>query len=256
MTKNNNSQKEILIFRERKDSLELMKHFVEKNFSVFFEPLTKIKIKNFAEIKDQIDESFFTSDNSALIITSIRAAEFVVAIQEEVKINHKIKIFCLSEKTADFLTKNGFKNIEISKEKNAKSIKEKITDFAKENYQIIKNINFIYFSADQVRFDFAEKLSENKNIKIKRIVCYQVELVENFSNDFLNLYQRKISAKKNFDYILIYSIRVAEIFIEMVRKNNMVNFFSSSEISCVSGEIAKIFEKSEFKNISIFPNNF
>ncbi len=172
---------------------------------------------------------------SAAIITSSNAIEALL----EAKLPQNIKIFCVGKITAKKLAAHGFLNIEIAPQENAESLLEVIKNANLDNAAIA------YFHGSVISLDFAEKLPN-----VIKIAAYETHEIENFSAEFL-----QFSQKNSCDYVLIFSSNSIEIFLKNVTKHNLLAYFKSSNLLCLSEKMrlkANEFFNKSFAKIATF----
>ncbi len=214
--------KNILLTRPRKDSHELASFLEKDGFSPFIEPLFTVKKIAINKKPD--------SKTSAVIITSANACDAVI----DFGFNKNIKIFSVGKKTAQKLFDANFTNIVTSPQNSAESLKDLI---AQEKHEKI-----LYFHGSVVTLDFSKEL---KNVE--KILAYETFLTENFSPEFL-----KISQQKTFNQVLLFSQNSAKTFFELATKHNLLEYFATSQILCLSDKILTCVKKFGFSNSTTF----
>jgi uroporphyrinogen-III synthase len=220
--------KNILITRQKNRSQPLIQIFESEGFKTFIEPLFSVKKNNILKKNFQ--------KNSAIIITSSNACEAIFGLN----FSKQTKIFVVGKKTKQKLSEFGFENIAVAAENSALSLQDLIIKTHN------KDNSLIYFHGSKITLDFKKNL-KNLGFKVKKILAYQTFENENFSDDFLEISQKKI-----FDYVLIFSQNSAKIFMRLVKKNNLVEYFKHSQILCLSPKILEQIQKFGFKNSLIF----
>ncbi|MBP7710107.1 MAG: uroporphyrinogen-III synthase [Rickettsiales bacterium] len=214
--------KNILLTRPHKDSYELATLLEKDEFNTFIEPLfsvKKIAINQKADAK-----------TSAVIITSANACDAVI----DFGFNKNIKIFSVGKKTAQKLIDANFTNIVTSPRNSAESLKNLI---AREKHEKI-----LYFHGSVVTLDFSKEL---KNVE--KILAYETFPAENFSPEFL-----QISQEQSFDQVLLFSQNSAQTFCKLAAKHNLLEYFATSQILCLSDKILACVKKFGFTNSSTF----
>ena len=94
--------------------------------------------------------------------------------------------------------------------------------------------------------DFKNSLTK-KGFDIEDYVAYKACEIKNFCNDLINF----IKINK-FDEVLIFSKNSLEIFYKKCVQHNLIEYFNSSNIICMSSNIAKNAQKIGFKKTNIF----
>ncbi len=217
----------ILITRPNEQGQELSAFLKAQGFSPFIEPLFVVEKVTIPKI----EKAF-----SAAIITSSNACQAL----DLIGFDRATKIFTIGKKTAEELRNFGFKNIILSPENSAESL-------AKIIEQEVGKI--LYLRGSTISFDFAERF---KNIS--EIIAYKTQARESFSTEFL-----EFSKKNSCDQVLIFSRNSAEIFFNLAIKHNLLEYFSGSQIFCLSEKIqkrtAELAKEFNFKKIANFSEN-
>ncbi len=211
--------KNVLITRSPSASAEIAQLLANQEFQIFCEPLFTVE-------KLAVEKVF--TPISAAIVTSLNAC---LALENS-GISKKTKILTVGKKTAQELERIGFKNIILSPQNSAESLFDLA---AQESGQIL------YFRGSVISFDFAAKL---KNVR--DILAYKTHEAENFSADF-----KKIS----YDEVLIFSKNSLEIFHKLITRHNLLEYFASSQILCLSDQILDCAKKFRFKKTCTFADN-
>jgi uroporphyrinogen-III synthase len=207
----------LLITKFEEDREKISNLLKENHLEIFHERVFSIN-KNL----QKEDFANLNLDKAAIILTSSNAQNKILAQN----FDKNILILAISEKTIDQLKKNGFKNFLLSKERNAKSLKELIVK------KLPKNSQIFYFRSSIISLDFKVELNELGFKNFAEILAYQIIDNKSFSKDFLNFAQ-----KNKFKYITFFSKNSAKIFFNLVKKHNLIDYFSSSEILAFSEEI-------------------
>ena len=223
--------KNLLITREEERSQEIVKLLKSRGFNVFFERLFEVT---------KFPEAFSFSKEyliSGLIVTSVNA---VLSIKKS-GLPKDVRIFSVGKRTAEELIRNGFKNVIIAPKKSAKSL----VNFIKINHQN-KSHPLLYFQGSVTSLDFKKEL-EFFGFKVENILAYETHPKQNFSENFLEIYQ-----KTSFEYVLIFSQNSAKIFFNLAKQHNLLEYFSSAKILCLSPKILEEARNLGFQNSAIF----
>ncbi|MBM3579512.1 MAG: uroporphyrinogen-III synthase [Alphaproteobacteria bacterium] len=189
------------------------------NAKIFYEPLFTVEQLVVERISEPISAAIVTSANACFAL-------------EESRIAKGTKIFTVGEKTAAKLRRTGFQNIILSPQNSAESLQDLIAD---------EPGLILYFRGSTISFDFA-KLFPN----IRDVFVYKTHEIKNFSTYF---------QKIPYDEVLIFSKRSCEIFHQVITRNNLLEYFSNSQILCLSQKILERARELGFKKIGIFPND-
>lgn len=228
-----NMKKTFLLTRAKENNEKIAKTLENKGFESIIEPIFSVKILQ-PDLPKIIPQ--------AIIITSANAALAVILA----KLPLDIKIFALGKKSAKKLVTAGYKNIFYAKDAAALSLREKILEELK-----AKDGNLFYFCSDSITLDFKQSL-EPLGFKVDKILSYEINWHINFSAEFL----QKIT-KKPIDFVIFYSQNNAKHFYFLIKKHNLLEYFSTSTLVCLSEKIA-----TELKNLGlqnktqIFTDNF
>lgn len=227
--------KNILITKSKNRSNDLAAFLAKNNYQIFYQSLFTIQKKIPIELNSTIN-LFHKPIN--IILSSANS----IYILEKLKVNKNSYIYVISYQTARKLKNIGYQNIFYPKNLSGKDLYN----------LIIKTINpceIFYFHGEKISFDFKTNL-EKLSYKINSHVVYKTCEIKYFSKNFLE--NMKLY---NIDETLIFSLNSLEIFGKLIKKNNMLEYFNSRKIICLSTKIAENAKKIGLKNISIFDDN-
>lgn len=213
--------KNIVITRPQEQSKALANHIERQNYKAICEPIFVVENLHFSVKKN---------DFAALIITSINACDAL----EKIAPIKEIKIFTIGKKLAQSLQEKGFYNLEIAE--NAKNLAQKIADFEGK---------ILYLRGEKITFDFAEKF----NFVSEKIV-YKIIANPSFSAGFLDF-----CSQNSIHEVLIFSKNSADIFINLAKKHDLLQYFQQSKFICLSEEIRQFVENQGFTQNEIFAEN-
>lgn len=219
--------KNILLTRPKQQSQDLAAFLENAGFATFIEPLFSVK-KNLPAKKP-------TREITAIIITSANACDAVINFELE----KNLPVFSVGKKTAEKLIAAGFYNI-VTAENSAESLKELIIKKADKAGEIL------YFHGSEITLDFKKAL-EPFNFSVQKILAYETFASENFSAEFL-----EISQQKTFDQVLLFSQNSAKIFFKLAARHNLLEYFATSQILCLSEKILSDVKKFGFTNSTTF----
>ena len=221
--------KSVLITRPKNSAQELLQSLENKGYFAFVEPLFSVK------------KIAATPQNSAqisgIIITSANACDALLNFG----FSRDVKIFSVGQKTAQKLLDAGFKNIDFAPENSAASLRDLIVKTHHDKSQ-----KLIYFCGSKITLDFKSEL-ENKGFKVEKILAYQTQEVQKFSDQFL-----QITHKISFDKVLIFSQNSGKIFHKLAKQHNLLEYFAASQILCLSEKILLQMKNFGFNNCAIF----
>lgn len=217
----------VLLTRSHNNSCELAEMFECEGFAVSVEPLF---------IVEEIGDVKINKNISAAIISSANACKALINSE----LPRDIKIFSVGKKTAEKLSAAGFFNISVSLENSAKSLKDLIIEKGDEALEIA------YFHGSIITLDFAKELQKS-GFKVQKILAYTTKEIANFSPEFL-----KKCRDEKFDRVLIFSENSARIFFKLAAQHNMLEYFSDSQILCLSKKILDEAQRLGFKKCATF----
>lgn len=220
--------KNVLITRPQNRAQEVAKVFEDKGFKVFIEPLFSVQKIDVGKI--------ILPQVSAVIIASVNACEAIVNSD----LPKNIKIFVVGKKTAQHLRESGFGNIILAPENSANSLKDLILETQDQAGSILNLHGSI------ISLDFKSEL-EKSAFKVQNILCYQTHEVKNLSSQFL-----QFSQNNYFDQVLIFSQNSAKIFFKLATKHNLLEYFKSSQLLCLSEKILHDVKNFGFTNSTTF----
>lgn len=221
--------KNILITRPKEQGKEIADLLEWQGFATFIEPLFSVE-KTLLKQK-------FSKQISAIIITSANACENIINSD----FPKNIKIFAVGKKTAQKLIEAGFENIVFPKTNSAIALKNLIAKTHKDKTGLI-----LYFHGSIMSLDFAKAL-EKYDLKVQNICAYETHEMKNFSAEFL-----KFAKKNPCNQVLIFSQNSAKIFFNLAKKHNLLEYFSHSQILCLSDKILRSVKKFGFKKVKTF----
>ena len=94
-------------------------------------------------------------------------------------------------------------------------------------------------------FDCKELKKEG--IKVKKIVNFSSELIEDLNNE-----NKKLIELYPPDRIFIYSSRSAQSFVAIVKNYSLGPLMTQSTVMCISEKVASVFRSQGWKKIEIF----
>jgi uroporphyrinogen-III synthase len=221
----------VLLTRTVKDSENLAKQLESFDISTYIEPMFNI------EYLDYDLSSVELSSSQAVIFTSKNA---INAIRNNVQKFIHLKCFVIGNATAKLAKKLKFNNIYVANN-NAKSLANLILKEI-----IIKDGKLLYFCGELITLDFKKEL-EKYGYNVHRFCVYKTVPINDFSKNLKN----KIISNK-IKIILLYSFNTAAIFLDLIKKNNMLEFLSGINLMVISKKVKLLAEVNNWKSVSIF----
>ncbi len=226
-------KKTFLLTRTQENCAKMAKTLDSKGFLAIIEPIFSVEI---------LRPTLPKTTPQAIIITSANAA--LAAIFAGIPLD--VKIFSIGKKSAKKLVEAGYRDIFYAKSATALGLREKIVAKLKP-----ENGNLFYFCGDSITLDFKSEL-EPLGFKVDKILSYKINWHDNFSAEFLQK-----TSKNPIDFVTFYSQNNAKHFYFLAKKHNLLEYFSTSTLLCLSEKIA-----TELKNLGlqnktqIFTDNF
>ncbi len=227
--------KNILITKSKNRSQDLAEFLSKNNYQIFFQSLFSIK-------KIIPKNLYLPSKDLQKPLTIILSSANSIYALEKLMINKNSHIYVVGNQTAKKLNKLGYFNVYFPKIMSGKNL----FDLIKTQ---LKPCEIYYFHGKKISFDFKNQL-QKEGFTIKSFVVYKTKEIKSFSKKFTDNIK-----EYNIDEILIFSINSLEIFEKLIKKNNLLEYFNSKNIICLSSKIAENAQKIGFKNISIFADN-
>ncbi|MFZ9470220.1 MAG: uroporphyrinogen-III synthase [Rickettsiales bacterium] len=227
--------KNILITKSKNRSQDLAEFLSKNNYQIFFQSLFSIK-------KIIPKNLYLPSTSLQKPLTIILSSANSIYSLEKLMINKNSHIYVVGNQTAKKLNKLGYFNVYFPKIMSGKSLFDLIKNQ-------VKPCEIYYFHGEKISFDFKNQL-QKEGFTIKSFVVYKTTEIKSFSKKFIDNIK-----EYNIDEVLIFSINSLEIFEKLIKKNNLLEYFNSKNIICLSSKIAENAQKIGFKNISIFADN-
>ena len=219
----------ILITRPLIDAEDLMGKIFSLGHKIIHIPTLKISSAK----AETIDATQYT----AFIFTSANAIRNLKVIKQD-----KSKLcFCVGAITEKIARMSGYNNT-ISAGGTVNALKNLIISSS----QINEESKIAYFCGDNVSYDLDLEL-KREGIKTKKIINYTSEKITDLSEE-----NKKIIESHPPDIILVYSIRSAQSFIEIVKNYSLYPIMTESVVMCISKKVANIFSDKGWKKIKIF----
>ena len=179
----------VLLTRPLEDSIDLIKSFKDKGFTVSHLPLIKINKLDYLKLNSsEYKVIIFTSSNA---IRNLNTKDF----------DKKNLCFCVGDATEKTAKQKGFFNT-FSAGGNVKNLRELILQNLEK-----KTDKNLYVSGELVSYDLDKDLIK-EGLNVQRLINYSVSHIEDLSSDFLSELKKKIP-----DIVYIYSQNSAESFL-------------------------------------------
>ena len=194
-----NKKMYLLNTRPIDDAIKDCKILTKKGVNAIASPSMGI-IKNKLTLKARYDGVFLTSRNAAHII--------------KVLDNKEIPVFCVGSSTAKLARFYGAKNIIVGNS-DAFSLASKIKDF------LPKSSNIIWPSNNQLKDNVYKTMQANVTNIDKEIIY------SNYSLERIDQVSHSVITKKQVSVVLFFSLKSAEMWIELINKSNLFKFLEN-----------------------------
>jgi uroporphyrinogen-III synthase len=219
----------ILITRPLIDAEDLMEKFFSLGHKIIHIPTLKI-----SPVKTELIDSI---QYDAFIFTSANAIRNLKVIKQD-----KSKLcFCVGAITEKIARMSGYNNT-VSAGGTVNALKNLIIS----SDQINEKSKIAYFCGDNISYDLDLEL-KREGIGTNKIINYtSVKITD------LNEENKKIIENHPPDIILVYSLRSAQSFIEIVKNYSLYPIMTESTVMCISKKVANVFSNKGWKKIKIF----
>ena len=218
----------VLLTRPLEDSIDLIKRFKDKGFTVSHLPLIKINKINYPKLNNsEYKIIVFTSSNA---IRNIDTKDF----------DKKSLCFCVGDATEKTAKQKGFYNT-FSAGGNVKNLRELILQNLEK-----KNEKILYISGELVSYDLDKDLIK-EGLNVKRLINYSVSHIQDVSSDFLSELKKKIP-----DIVYIYSQNSAESFLNLIKKYELDDYWMKTNLMCIGEKTSSVLNELKWKKIFLF----
>ena len=218
----------VLLTRPLEDSIDLIKRFKNKGFTVSHLPLIKINKIDYPKLNSsEYKIIVFTSSNA---IRNLDTKDF----------DKKSLCFCVGNATEKTAKQKGFHNT-FSAGGNVKNLQELILRNLEK-----KTEKILYISGELVSYDLDKDLIK-EGLNVKRLINYSVSHIEDLSSDFLGELKKKIP-----DIIYIYSQNSAESFLNLIKKYELNDYWMKTNLMCIGEKTSSVLNELKWKKIFLF----
>lgn len=218
----------VLLTRPLEDSIDLIKKFKDKGFTVSHLPLIKINKLDYPKLNSsEYKIIVFTSSNA---IRNIDTKDF----------DKKSLCFCVGDATEKTAKQKGFYNT-FSAGGNVKNLRELILQNLEK-----KTEKVLYVSGELVSYDLDKDLIK-EGLNVQRLINYSVSHVEDISFNFLNELKKKIP-----DIVYIYSQNSAVSFLNLIKKYELDDYWMKTNLMCIGEKTSSVLNELKWKKIFLF----
>ena len=218
----------VLLTRPLEDSIDLIKRFKDKGFTVSHLPLIKINKLDYPKLNSsEYKIIVFTSSNA---IRNIDTKDF----------DKKSLCFCVGDATEKTAKQKGFYNT-FSAGGNVKNLRELILQNLEK-----KTEKILYVSGELVSYDLDKDLIK-EGLNVQRLINYSVSHVEDISFDFLRQLKKKIP-----DIVYIYSQNSAVSFLNLIKKYELDDYWMKTNLMCIGDKSSSVLNELIWKKIFLF----
>jgi len=218
----------VLLTRPIEDSIDLIKRFKDKGFTVSHLPLIKINKIEYPKLNSsEYKIIIFTSSNA---IRNIDTKDF----------DKKSLCFCVGDATEKTAKQKGFYNT-FSAGGNVKNLRELILQNLEK-----KTEKILYVSGELVSYDLDKDLIK-EGLNVQRLINYNVSHVEDINSDFLSELKKKIP-----DIVYIYSQNSAVSFLNLIKKYELDDYWMKTNLMCIGEKTSSVLNELKWKKIFLF----
>ena len=218
----------VLLTRPLEDSIDLIKRFKDKGFTVSHLPLIKIDKLDYPKLNSsEYKIIVFTSSNA---IRNIDTKDF----------DKKSLCFCVGDATEKTAKQKGFYNT-FSAGGNVKNLRELILQNLEK-----KTEKILYVSGELVSYDLDKDLIK-EGLNVQRLINYSVSHVEDIGFDFLSELKKKIP-----DIVYIYSQNSAVSFLNLIKKYELDDYWMKTNLMCIGEKTSSVLNELKWKKIFLF----
>ena len=218
----------VLLTRPLEDSIDLIKRFKDKGFTVSHLPLIKINRLDYPK--------FNSSEYKIIIFTSSNAIRNL----DTKDFDKKSLCFCVGDATEKTAKQKGFYNT-FSAGGNVKNLRELILQNLEK-----KTEKILYISGGLVSYDLDKDLNK-EGLNVKRLINYSVSHIEDISFDFLSELKKKIP-----DIVYIYSQNSALSFLNLIKKYELNDYWMKTNLMCIGEKSSSVLNELKWKKIFLF----
>ena len=218
----------VLLTRPLEDSIELIKRFKDKGFTVSHLPLIKVNKIDYPKLNSsEYKIIIFTSSNA---IRNLNTKDF----------DKKSLCFCVGDATEKTAKQKGFYNT-FSAGGNVKNLRELILQNLEK-----KTEKILYVSGELVSYDLDKDLIK-EGLNVQRLINYSVSHTKDLSSDFLS------ELKKNIpDIVYIYSQNSAVSFLNLIKKYELDDYWMKTNLMCIGEKTSSVLNELKWKKIFLF----
>ena len=218
----------VLLTRPLEDSIELIKRFKDKGFTVSHLPLIKINKLNYPKLNSsEYKIIIFTSSNA---IRNLDTKDF----------DKNILCFCVGDATEKTAKQKGFHNT-FSAGGNVRNLRELILQNLEK-----KTEKILYISGELVSYDLDKDLIK-EGLNVQRLISYNVSHIDDLSSDFLSKLKKKIP-----DIVYIYSQNSAVSFLNLIKKYELDDYWMKTNLMCIGEKTSSVLNELKWKKIFLF----
>ena len=218
----------VLLTRPLEDSIELIKRFKHKGFTVSHLPLIKINKLDYPKLNSsEYKIIIFTSSNA---IRNLDTKDF----------DKKSLCFCVGDATEKTAKQKGFYNT-FSAGGNVKNLRELILQNLEK-----KTEKILYVSGELVSYDLDKDLIK-EGLNVQRLINYSVSHIKDLSSGFLSELKKKIP-----DIVYIYSQNSAVSFLNLIKKYELDDYWMKTNLMCIGEKTSSVLNELKWKKIFLF----
>ena len=218
----------VLLTRPLEDSIDLIKRFKDKGFTVSHLPLIKINKLDYPKL--------YSSEYKIIVFTSSNAIRNI----DTKDFDKKSLCFCVGDATEKTAKQKGFHNT-FSAGGNVKNLQELILQNLEK-----KTEKVLYVSGELVSYDLDKDLIK-EGLNVQKLINYSVSHVEEISFNFLNELKKEIP-----DIVYIYSQNSAVSFLNLIKKYELDDYWMKTNLMCIGEKTSSVLNELKWKKIFLF----
>ena len=218
----------VLLTRPLEDSIDLIKRFKDKGFTVSHLPLIKINKIDYPKLNSsEYKIIVFTSSNA---IRNLDTKDF----------DKESLCFCVGDATEKTAKQKGFQNT-FSAGGNVKNLQELILQNLEK-----KTEKILYISGELVSYNLDKDLIK-EGLNVHRLVNYRVSHIKDLNSDFLSELKKKIP-----DIVYVYSQNSAVSFLNLIKKYKLDDYWMKTNLMCIGEKTSSVLNELKWKKIFLF----
>jgi len=218
----------VLLTRPLEDSIELIKRFNDKGFTVSHLPLIKVNKIDYPKFSSsEFNVVVFTSSNA---IRSLNTKEF----------DKEILCFCVGNATEKTAKQKGFLNT-FSAGGNVRNLRELILQNLEK-----KTEKVLYVCGELISNELDKELISD-GLNVQKLINYSISHIRNLDSIFLKEFKKNVP-----DIVYIYSQNSAVSFLNLIKKYELNDYWMKTNLMCIGEKTSSVLNEVKWKKIFLF----